>query len=191
MDIKKYKSYITNIKGKEYVTVAGRILMFWDKVAELKATDASLTTDVQYEGSTIRVTAHAKIGNWSVSGHASEVVGKGLINSTNALENAETSAIGRALGNLGLGLIGAGGGASAEEVGNAINKQAKLKTPVKGVANEQTTALTDKCQGHFEEGEDVAITKAEADYSRKLYGMPLCREHQKLAKQNGQPTDIQ
>lgn len=53
--------------------------------------------------------------------HAREKVDEGLINKTNALENCETSAVGRALGMCGFGIDTSL--ASAEEVQQAIAKQ--------------------------------------------------------------------
>lgn len=44
--------------------------------------------------------------------------------STNPVENAETSALGRALGNAGIGILPGGGKASAEEVTDAIRRDA-------------------------------------------------------------------
>ena len=55
------------------------------------------------------------------SGYACEVIGSSQINRTSALENCETSAIGRALGFLGLGVVNSI--ATADEVSNAIHQQ--------------------------------------------------------------------
>ena len=55
------------------------------------------------------------------TGIACEVIGSTQINKTSALENCETSAIGRALGFLNIGIVG--GIASADEVENAIHQQ--------------------------------------------------------------------
>lgn len=63
------------------------------------------------------------------TGFAEEFRGKGPINQTSALENCETSAIGRALANLGLH---GGEYASAFEVDNAINNKAKAPDLTKG-----------------------------------------------------------
>ena len=57
--------------------------------------------------------------------HAREKVGEGLINKTNALENCETSAVGRALGMCGFGIDTSL--ASAEEVQQAIDNQENIK----------------------------------------------------------------
>ena len=68
------------------------------------------------------------------AGMAEEIRGQGLVNTTSALENAETSAIGRALASLGL----AGGEyASANEMDAVVRKTENLKqTPPKEVRSE-------------------------------------------------------
>jgi len=53
------------------------------------------------------------------TGYAKEEKGKGMVNGTSHIENCETSAVGRALGMIGLGLNG-GGICSAEELANAV-----------------------------------------------------------------------
>ena len=129
----KYDKFIVNIQGKQYMTVAGRICEFWDLVKE-QGVMGSISTEVAYEGKEIRAKATAVLGKIDVTGvnhgygrmavgHASEVIGDSFINKDSALENCETSAIGRCLGNLGLGLISSGGVASADEVKHAISKQ--------------------------------------------------------------------
>ena len=55
------------------------------------------------------------------TGYAYEMVGSSQINKTSALENCETSAVGRALGMLGIGIDGSI--ASADEVKNAVHQQ--------------------------------------------------------------------
>ena len=57
--------------------------------------------------------------------HAREKINSNLINQTNALENCETSAVGRALGMCGFGVDSSL--SSAEEVQNAIDKQEELQ----------------------------------------------------------------
>ena len=64
------------------------------------------------------------------TGLAQEVKGKGMVNSTSYIENCETSAVGRALGMLGLGING-GGICSAEELANAVLAQKQPDVPVK------------------------------------------------------------
>jgi len=118
--IKNYSKFIVKIHDNEYMTVAGRIKMFWDSVKE-KGVAGSIITEATQNNDRITVKATAKIAIDDLvvaqaTGHAAEIIGANYINKTSALENAETSAVGRALGNLGIGILGAGGIASAEEV---------------------------------------------------------------------------
>ena len=61
------------------------------------------------------------------TGWAYEKESSSYINKTSYIENCETSAVGRALGFLGLGIEG-GAICSAEELANAINNQKKTET---------------------------------------------------------------
>lgn len=116
-----------NIKGKAYVEVNERVKYFrdnyknWsietellsniDKVCVFKAI-------VKDENGTVKATGHA---------YEKEDDKRSLVNSTSYIENCETSAVGRALGMLGIGIDTSI--ASAEEVENAINNQQKPQTP--------------------------------------------------------------
>ena len=108
------------IHGKDYVMVKDRIIFFNENcpngsiTTELKATDSSFIFKAI-------VTPDVEIPNRHFNGHAEEVIGSSQINTTSALENCETSAIGRALGCMGIGVEGAF--ASADEVNNAVYQQ--------------------------------------------------------------------
>lgn len=91
-----------NIKGKEYVTVNERL-------KEFRSThkDYCLVTDIIELGSdyaTVKATIIDDKGNIRATGFAREVVAKSPINKYAFLENCETSAIGRCLGNFGIGI---------------------------------------------------------------------------------------
>ncbi len=112
----------TNIKGKDYVEVNQRILAFW----ELYPNGQIVTELVHDDGE--RCTFKAYIYDdhkLLATGHASEVKSASYINKTSYIENCETSAIGRALGILGIGISDAL--CSAEEVSNAIEQQERMK----------------------------------------------------------------
>jgi len=107
-----------NIKGKMYATVASRVDAFRKHFPT-----ATISTHLIHDDE-IRVVVEAKItvdGTLLGTGMAEEQRGKGLINTTSALENAETSAIGRSLASIGLG--GSSEYASSFEVENAISQQ--------------------------------------------------------------------
>ena len=108
-----------NIKGKPYVMVNERIKEFrathegWALISEivrLEADNCVIMAKVVDDKGIVRAT-----------GIAQEDKASSTINKTSFVENAETSAWGRALGNLGIGIDDSI--ASAEEVNLAIAKQ--------------------------------------------------------------------
>lgn len=115
-----------DIKGKTYVPVNERIKAF-----RMLYPDGSLVTEiVKYEDSVIIMKAIAFYeGRVLATGYAKEVEGSSNINRTSALENAETSAVGRCLGLLGIGIDTSV--ASYEEVSNAqmFQEANNLATP--------------------------------------------------------------
>lgn len=109
---------------KNYVMVPERVKAF-----RMLYPDGYIRTDIlQHDGRI--VTMQAVAGYYTESGEnrilctglAQEEKGKGLVNGTSYIENCETSAVGRALGFLALGIDG-GGICSAEELVNAITAQ--------------------------------------------------------------------
>lgn len=111
-----------DIKGKSYTQVSTRINIFRKYFPT-----ASIETLITYNDD-IRVIIQTKISlNDKViaTGYAEEVRGDGnYINQTSAVENCETSSIGRALSNLGLG---GSEYASANELENALAQQEQIK----------------------------------------------------------------
>lgn len=91
-----------NIKGKEYVTVNERLKEFRNNFK-----DYALITEIVELGAdyaTIKASIIDDKGVLRATGFAREVVAKSPINKFAFLENCETSAIGRALGNFGIGI---------------------------------------------------------------------------------------
>ena len=110
-----------NIKGKEYVEVNERVKHF---VANYKGW--SIETELlSNEGGVCVFKAIVKddTGVVKATGHAYEREDSTYINKTSYIENCETSAVGRALGFLGIGIDTSI--ASSDEVTNAINNQPK------------------------------------------------------------------
>lgn len=107
-----------DIKGKEYVMVNERVLEF----RRQHPNGAILTELVSNEDGVCVFKAMVYVGETVVAtGHAYEKETSSFINKTSYIENCETSAVGRALGMLGIGIDTSI--ASAEEVGNAVNNQ--------------------------------------------------------------------
>ena len=118
---------IVNIRGKEYQTVALRVQKFreahptWALTSEVLFRDADCVV--------MKSIIADETGRVLATGHAEEYRKSSQINGTSALENAETSAHGRALAALG---IGGTEFASANEVQNAIHQQADKPHPRRG-----------------------------------------------------------
>ena len=107
---------IVHIHGREYQTVALRVHNFRAQFPE-----HSLITEVLHRDNecvVVRARIADSAGRTLATGHAEEYRKASAINKTSALENAETSAIGRALAGLGLGGTEF---ASADEVARAVS----------------------------------------------------------------------
>ena len=107
-----------NIHGKQYATVAHRLQQFRKEYPK-----AQIVTKLHSDdGKKVIMNAFIRIDERILAtGWAEEVRGSSNINRTSALENCETSAIGRALAIAGFDTSGSI--ASAEEVSQAIEQQ--------------------------------------------------------------------
>jgi len=114
-----------NIKGKQYITVNERLLHFrkqaifkgWRIVEEL--------VELNDKEGVFKVSILDKENNLISSAHAQEYRDSSYINKTSFVENGFTSALGRALGYLGIGIDVSI--ATADEMVNAIKNQSKPK----------------------------------------------------------------
>jgi hypothetical protein len=108
-----------DIKGKDYIPVNERIKAFrfiyprGQIVTEIIGLENGICT--------IKASAYDEEGKLLATGHAQEKETSSFINKTSYIENCETSAVGRCLGNAGIGLDN--GFASYEEVANAKKQQ--------------------------------------------------------------------
>lgn len=110
-----------NLKGKEYVLVSERVKFFNDNYL-----NGQIRTEMvaAFENGLFAVKAtvwpdYEANANLYFNGHSAAKLGGSGANQNAALENAETSAIGRALGAMGIGVIDAI--ASADEMYKAFN----------------------------------------------------------------------
>ena len=128
-----YKFKTTNIRGKQYVEVNERIKFFRQ---EAKYDGWGIHTEfLDHSGADDEALCKCTITNTSgevvAQGHAHEVRGSSNINKTSYEENCETSAVGRALAMLGIGIDTSI--ASANEVQDAIAKQESSSAPVDNI----------------------------------------------------------
>jgi hypothetical protein len=141
---KKLKT--VDIKGKAYVMVNERIAYFRQLYPQ-----GTIITELlsSVDGThTFKATA-INDGVILATGHASEKDGSTFINKTSAIENAETSAVGRCLGILGIGIDASI--ATAEEVGNAVAQQ-EAKPAKKAPSKNIDAVKKDMAKAH-QEGE--------------------------------------
>ena len=151
-----YKFKTTNIRGKQYVEVNERIKFF--------------RQEKRYDGWGIRTefpiiddtqclclcTITTPDGNVVAQGHAHEEKGSSNINKTSYVENCETSAVGRALAILGIGIDTSI--ASANEVQDAIAKQeTSADVPTENIMDKAVTYI--KSQTNKQKAFDSIVTK--------------------------------
>lgn len=111
--------------GKVYTMVQDRV----ETIRRLAGDSYRITTDIIQWSSepggliVVRATVTNEVGDVVATGHAEEVRGSNYINETSALENCETSAVGRALAVFG---IHGGEFASADEISIAHGKRDKI-----------------------------------------------------------------
>jgi hypothetical protein len=152
-----------NIKGKNYVMVNDRIKFFRENE---KYAGWSLTSEIvnlTEDSCVIKAIVSDEDGVIKATGYAQEDRTSSMINKTSFVENCETSAWGRALGNLGIGIDDSI--ASAEEVDMAIKKQ------------EVEQGLNLKCEKCGK-----ALTDKVAKFSKSKFGRELCFECQDVVK---------
>ena len=151
------------IHGKKYVMVNERIQTFNEKYK-----NGSIITEMTFVDDIVRckaiITPDCDTLDRVFIGHAEELRGSTNINKTSAVENCETSAVGRALAMLGIGIIEAI--ASADEV---IIAQNKASTSPK---NDRYT--TEQMAEIEKLGKEAKLTQAEvAQGIRKHYKVSI------------------
>lgn len=121
----------TDVKGKDYVEVNERVKAF-----RILYPEGTILTEIESMENGV-VTIQASVYKdyehniLLATGYAQEKENSSFINKTSYIENCETSAVGRALGFLGIGIDTSI--ASAEEVENAIANQTITQTQEKAI----------------------------------------------------------
>ena len=158
-----YKFKTTNIRGKQYVEVNERIKFFrqeeqykhWSLITEFPVLDSEQCVCK----ASIADTEHRIIA----TGHAHEVQGSSNINKTSYVEYCETSAIGRELAMLGIGIDTSI--ASANEVSDAIAKQEEDSAPVENIMDKAVAYI--KSQTDKKKAFNSIMAKYESDLTEK------------------------
>lgn len=129
MATQKHQFKTTNIRGKEYVEVVERIKYFRQ---ENQYKNWTISTEITMTDDREECICKCVIADTEqrviAVGHAHEVKASSNINKTSFVENCETSAVGRALAMLGIGIEKSI--ASATEVAIAVARQ-DAKEPAK------------------------------------------------------------
>ena len=169
-DLEKVNSELktTDVKGKDYVEVNQRIKAFRRLIP-----NGSIETNIESLQDGVVVmscTVKDETGKVLAKAHAYEKENSTFINKTSFIENCCTSATGRALGYLGIGIDTSI--ASAEEVTNAINNQNKAIDNAKSKEFQVTISETqiNTLQGLFKQ---INKDKAKAVYDEIMakYGV--------------------
>ena len=128
-----------DIKGKAYVLVVDRVRAFNEGYL-----NGSITTELVSEPNSERVVIKATVipdvknMDRKFTGYSQALIGDGYINKTSALENGETSAVGRALALMGIGITDSF--ASADEIVKATSASPVFK-PFKAMTPDEYESL--------------------------------------------------
>lgn len=128
--MEKTKIQTIDIKGKKYATVDSRVEFFREKFPAWSLETDYPVLDLDKGVCVCRAVVKDENGKIVADGFAHEWQSKpgSMVNKTSYIENAQTSAVGRALGFIGIGINGMGI-ATAEEVQTAIDHQRNNDIP--------------------------------------------------------------
>lgn len=169
-DLKTVNSELGSIdvKGKEYVEVNARVDGFRKLFPE-----GAITTEIisLADGVCVmKATAYDDTGRILATGTAYEKENSSFINKTSFIENCETSAVGRCLGFVGIGITTSI--ASAEEVQNAIENQDLVKKVTKAQA-QTLMQMVDETNSDRREFLKYYKVESFTDMTRGQYGDAL------------------
>jgi hypothetical protein len=131
MTDKQLKDKAIDIKGKAYVLVSDRINYFNETYPNGFIQTELVSSDNSTYVVKACVTPDMDRLQRYFTGYSQAKIGQGMVNTTAALENAETSAVGRALAMMGIGVIDSV--ASVDEMKKATYTPPKVETDNKGL----------------------------------------------------------
>lgn len=121
---KQLKNKAIDIKGKKYVLVSDRVIYFNEQYPNGCIQTSKTEDGERIEFKAIVIPDVDKPARF-FTGHSQATWGDGYINKTSATENAETSAVGRALALMGIGVIDSI--ASVDEINKAKSYPTYIK----------------------------------------------------------------
>ena len=165
---------------EEYETVDARLTKFWADHPEGRIETMLLSSPDALDEVIVRaeVFTSADAARPRASGLAAERRGSGGANTTHHVENAETSAIGRALANAGYKTRPDAHRPSREEMARVPNDAPPAARPLASGTRPATAALV--CQW---DGCGLALTKGQYDVSMGAFKCQLCPAHQKAMRE--------
>lgn len=153
---------------QDYEPVEERLARFWEKHPNGRIRTEILSSTDQSIVMLALVFRDAEDKLAAATGHAQEKPGDGMVNKTSWVENCETSAIGRALANLGYAPKGAR--ASREEMGKATRTTSHTPRPAPPAAPPAEAAKTTRSQQ-----QKIAIAASDAGIDTELrYRITRC-----------------
>ena len=110
-----------NLKGKQYSEVKDRVMFFRLNEQFKGWRIVTKPLNISNDEATFFAEVYNDMDKVVSTGTAYERASQGMVNKTSHVENCETSAVGRALGFLGIGIVG--GIAPADDVIKVVNKE--------------------------------------------------------------------
>lgn len=162
-----------DIKGKEYVLVKDRIIAFNEQYPNGRIT-TELVSPLESKMIVMKATVVPDVSKPEryFSDYSQAVIGQGMVNTTAAMENASTSAVGRALAYMGIGVIDSI--ASADEVNKALTAEQKFEI--------QEKALDEDLHGEVPETRMCTIHNVMMTRKISKNGKPYLGHHDGNAK---------
>lgn len=160
---KQLKDKAIDIKGKLYVQVSERILYF-NQTYDNGAIQTELISKPEDQMVVVKATVYPDVNtpDRAFTGYSQAKWGDGYINKTSALENCETSAVGRALAMMGIGVIESI--ASVDEIQKAENQKPSFSKQINTPDDVEEVINTKYCDIH-----DVHMSKQWSEKKQKHY----------------------
>ena len=163
---------IVLISGNKYMTTAGRIMALHEKFPGQVQISSEILNDDEFKiemMSTVEITSET--GTRKFTGFAREyyeVKTQKDVNFASALENCETSAVGRAIGFAGVGLLLESGFASANEIERIGAKERARESQIKaGIQAKAKTKTKVKTKPDDELDDESPISKLRSELKEK------------------------